>query len=222
MPKRSSRKVRSKCAYTLLQICKAWVVIGALAFSVAPVLAEQIPNAAYKYKRELTREAQRTWGLNAPTARFAGQIAVESGWSATAKSRYAVGLAQFTPDTAKWIAEVYPKEFNGLVAPYSPAWALRALVVYDKHLYARVKGYTECDRWQFVLRAYNGGLGHVTAEARNAADPLSAASVAEACGTARRSVKHCPENLGYPRRILWRWEPMYADAGWGGKAVCAS
>lgn len=175
---------------------------------------------AEHYRRDLTNEAMRTWGLNAPVARFAAQVHQESAWRADAKSKYAAGLAQFTPATAKWIAQVYPVEFDGIVAPYSPKWALRALVIYDKHLYVRTKGHTECDKWHFTLRSYNGGRGHIIAEARNAADPLSAASVAKACGTARRSVKHCPENLGYPQRILYRWEPEYRKAGWPGSAVC--
>lgn len=179
-----------------------------------------IPIQAQQYQRALTREAQRVWGLDAPVARFAAQVHQESGWRADAVSRYAAGLAQFTPDTARWIAQVYPAEFDGIAAPYSAGWALRALVVYDRHLYVRTKGHTECDRWHFTLRSYNGGQGHVVAEARNAADPLSFTSVAAACGTARRSVKHCAENLGYPQRILHRWEPEYRAAGWYGEAVC--
>ncbi len=37
----------------------------------------------------------------------------------------------------------------------------------------------------------------------------------------RRSARHCPENTGYPRRILLRWEPIYLAAHWPGRAVCA-
>lgn len=57
-----------------------------------------------------------------------------------------------------------------------------------------------------ALRAYNGGLGHWQAEARNATghDRLA---VDAACGSARRHRSHCTENLGYPRRILV--EPTY-------------
>ena len=182
-----------------------------------PTLAEDaVPLRAHQYQRALTREAMRVWGLDAPVARLAGQIHQESAWNAQAKSKYASGLAQFTPDTATWIAQAYPKDFaNGWVAPYSPAWALRAVAVYDKHLYDRAKGHTECDRWWLTLRGYNGGAGHISAESRNAADPLDRAAVDAVCGTARRSVKHCAENTGYPKRILLRWEPLYYGAGWG-------
>ena len=191
------------------------VCLGIL-FALLPVGATSAPpTTAYQYQRTLTREAQRAWGLGAPVARLAAQIHQESGWRADAKSAYAGGLAQFTPDTAAWIAQTYPKDFAGVVDPYSPAWALRAVAVYDKHLYDRTKGHTECDRWWFTLRGYNGGAGHVAAESRKAVDPLDRTSVDAACGTARRSAKHCPENLGYPRKILLRWEPMYYADGWG-------
>lgn len=187
-----------------------------LLFTVPAMAADAVPLRAYQYQRDLTREAMRVWGIDAPVARLAGQIHQESAWNAQAKSKYASGLAQFTPDTAKWIAAAYPNDFTGgWVAPYSPAWALRAVAVYDRHLYDRTRGHTECDRWWFALRGYNGGAGHISAESRNAADPLDHASVDAVCGTARRSIKHCPENTGYPRKILLRWEPLYYGDGWG-------
>lgn len=191
--------------------------------SLAPAsAADAVPLQANQYQRTLTREAMRVWGLDAPIARLAGQIHQESAWNAQAKSKYASGLAQFTPDTATWIAQTYPKDFpDGWVAPYSPAWALRAVAVYDRHLYDRTKGHTDCDRWWFTLRSYNGGAGHIAAEARHADDPLDRAAVDAVCGTARRSVKHCAENTGYPKKILLRWEPLYYDAGWGwARPVC--
>ena len=193
------------------------LLAGVFLLLALPTLAEDaVPLQSHQYQRTLTREAMRVWGLDAPVARLAGQIHQESGWNAQAKSKYASGLAQFTPDTATWIAAAYPKEFKGgWVAPYSPEWALRAVAVYDKHLYDRTRGHTDCDRWWFTLRKYNGGAGHIAAESRNAADPLDRAAVDAVCGTARRSVKHCPENTGYPRKILLRWEPLYYGAGWG-------
>lgn len=198
---------RAACLGILFALLPMWV------FAAPPPTASQ-------YKRTLTREAQRAWGLDAPVSRLAAQIHQESGWRSDAKSSYAGGLAQFTPDTAAWIAKTYPKDFDGPVDPYSPAWALRAVAVYDKHLYDRTKGHTDCDRWWFALRGYNGGLGHVQAEARNATDPLDHTSVDAVCGSARRSAKHCPENLGYPRKIMLRWEPMYLKAHWPGRLAC--
>jgi predicted transglutaminase-like cysteine proteinase len=197
---------------------RRWYVSAGLLLillALASAVHAEVPARAHQYKHALTREAMRVWGLDAPVARLAAQIHQESAWNADAKSRYASGLAQFTPDTAAWIVAAYPKDFDGVVAPYSPAWALRAVARYDRHLYDRTRGHTECDRWWLTLRKYNGGAGHIAAEARNAVDPLDRAAVDAVCGTARRSVKHCAENLGYPRKILLRWEPMYYDAGWG-------
>ena len=193
-----------------------------LLWMVTPVVAATPPILAYRYEGALMREAQRAWGLDAPVARLAAQIHQESGWRADAKSAYAGGLAQFTPDTADWIAQTYPKDFDGPVDPYSPAWALRAVAIYDKYLYDRTRGHTVCDRWWFTLRGYNGGAGNVAAESRKAADPLDRTSVDAACGTARRSPKHCPENLSYPQKILLRWEPMYYADGWGWSAPTCS
>lgn len=191
-----------------------------LLFVAIAAQAVDIQRAADQYRRPLTREAQMQWGLAAPVARFAAQIHQESGWRADAQSAYAGGLAQFTPATADWIAKLYPREL-GEGAPYSPTWALRALVTYDRWLYERVQGATECDRWWFLLRAYNGGLGHVQAEARLTACPLHREVVDAACGLAKRAATHCAENLGYPRRIMLMIEPRYRTAGWPGEGACS-
>ena len=193
----------------------------ALALSGCAAHADTIPPAAEKYRALLAREARMQFGLNAPVARLAAQVHQESHWRTDAKSLVgAQGLAQFMPSTADWITQVYPTQLGGGPTPYSPGWSLRALAVYDRHLYDRTQGHTECDRWWFTLRAYNGGLGHVKAEARNATDPLDRCAVDAACGTAKRSAKHCPENLGYPRKIMLRWEPMYLKAHWPGRLAC--
>jgi len=197
-----------------------FVALLLLLFAGTASAAGDIPRAADQYRRPLTREAQMQWGLRAPVARFAAQIHQESGWRADAKSAYAGGLAQFTPATADWIAKLYPREL-GEGAPYSPTWALRALVTYDRWLYDRTRGATECDRWWFLLRAYNGGLGHVQAEARLTACPLHREVVDAACGLAKRAAAHCAENLGYPRRILLTIEPCYRTAGWPGEGACS-
>lgn len=202
-------------------IVLAATVIGMSLAGCTPVQASTIPPAAEKHRALLIREARLQFGLDAPVARLAAQVHQESAWRTDARSPVgAQGLAQFMPGTATWITEVYPRQLGGGPTPYSPGWALRALAVYDRHLYDRTQGHTECDRWWLTLRKYNGGGGHIRAESRNAADPLDHKAVDTACGTARRSAKHCPENLGYPRRILLRWEPMYLAAHWPGRAVC--
>jgi len=212
-------------AFGAATLRRAIILVGAmiaLALTGCSAQAAGVPAAAERHRALLTREAQRQFGLDAPVARLAAQVHQESAWRADARSPVgAQGLAQFMPGTSAWIAEIYPAELGAGPAPYSPAWSLRALAVYDRHLLARVQGHTPCDRWWFALRSYNGGLGHIRAESRHATDPLDRHAVDAACGTARRSVKHCPENTGYPRRILLRWEPLYRAAHWPGRAVCA-
>lgn len=175
--------------------------------------AAQVPHAANGYRAELTRTARAVWGLEAPVATFAAQIHQESGWRPGAVSRVgAAGLAQFMPGTSSWIAGIDPSLKAN--QPFNPSWAMRALVTYDLYLYERApRAYEPRDRMWVALRAYNGGLGHWQAEARNAAG-ADRESVDAACGSARRHRSHCVENLGYPRRILLDLQPRYAS--WGG------
>lgn len=187
------------------------VLLGIFVLSCSPAAA-QVPAAAQAYRADLTRTARAVWGLDAPIATFAAQIHQESGWRPEAVSRVgAAGLAQFMPATSRWIAGIDPSLKAN--QPFSPAWAMRALVTYDLYLYERTPpAYGARDRMWVALRAYNGGLGHWQAEARNAANP-SREAIDAACGTARRARLHCPENLGYPRRILVDLQPRYAS--WG-------
>lgn len=173
----------------------------------------QVPQAANGYRAELTRTARAVWGLEAPVATFAAQIHQESGWRPGAVSHVgAAGLAQFMPGTSQWIAGVDPALKTN--QPFNPSWAMRALVTYDLYLFERTpKTYAHRDRMWVALRAYNGGLGHWQAEARNATGSDRVA-VDAACGSARRHRSHCTENLGYPRRILVDLQPRYV--AWGG------
>lgn len=201
-----------------LPICGFVIVV------LLPYIAHgaEIPREAQQYRHILTREAHLHWGLDAPVARLAAQIHQESAWRADAKSPYADGLAQFTPATAEWIAQVYPRALAN-PAPYSPGWAIRALVIYDRHLYHRVTAATPCDAWAFTLSAYNGGEGW------RKRDQALCASV-PGCDPSRwwghvehyspRAAWAFRENRDYPQRILLRWEPIYIRAGWPGKAVC--
>ncbi len=176
----------------------------------------QVPQAAQQHRALLVRTAHAAWGMDAPVAVFAAQVHQESAWRPDAVSRVgAQGLAQFMPATTKWISGVDP----ALAArqPYNPAWALRALVTYDRWLYDRAPAhYAPQDRMWVALRGYNGGLGHWQAEAASTglARPTRA-QVDAACGQARRAVAHCKENLGYPQRILLVIQPRYLQWGPG-------
>lgn len=192
----------------------------ALLLLLAPGLADaQVPDRARQYQRDLIRNARLVWGLDAPVATFAAQIHQESGWRPDVSSAYAHGLAQFTPATADWIGGLYSDV--GPADPFNPAWALRALVRYDKHLYDRNTAATECDRWAFTLSAYNGGQGWVNRDrklaAANGADPQRWWGHVE--HHSPRAKWAFTENRGYPRRILLVLQPRYL--GWGPGVDCS-
>nr|WP_247738535.1 transglycosylase SLT domain-containing protein [Pseudomonas aeruginosa] len=152
-------------------------LLGLLSACQPAFATDRIPTAAEQYRRTLVRSAHAEWGLSAPIATFAAQVHQESRWRADARSPVgAQGLAQFMPGTAEWIAGLYPTAL-GTNQPFNPGWALRALVTYDRWLYDRNQASSECDRWAFVLSAYNGGQGWVNRDRRLAsasgADPLA-------------------------------------------------
>ncbi|MDY0063217.1 MAG: transglycosylase SLT domain-containing protein [Myxococcota bacterium] len=154
-------------------------------------------------------------------SRFAAQLQAESSWRPTASSGVADGLAQFIPGTAAWISRAYPE--LGPPAPFSPRWALRALVIYDRHLFQAITDTaTDCDRWAMVLVAYNGGPGWLVRDRRLAAS--RGADPARWWGSTElhswRAKWAFTANRAYPKRILLQLEPAYREAGWGGQAVC--
>lgn len=187
----------------------ACILLGGLC---GKTFAQEAPRAALAYRADLTRVAHSTWGLNAPVPVFAAQVNQESGWNPQALSKVgAQGLAQFMPATAQWWCQLNKLSLIDC-QPTNPTWALRALVGYDKWLYDRVHGGTEYDRLWAALRAYNGGLGHWQLEAKIAGG-YARKDVDSACGKAKRHPSHCPENLGYPKRILDELQRRYAS--WG-------
>jgi len=197
----------------------AGALISAACMLLAPrASAQDIPRAAHQYQRALTSNARVVWGLNAPVATFAGQVHQESAWRASAQSPFASGLAQFTPATADWIGDVYPDLANP--QPFNPAWALRALVRYDRWLWDRNVAATDCDRIAFTLVSYNGGEGWLRKEqaraAAKGADRLRwFGHVEQWC---LRSAANCAENRDYPRKILKRHQALYAS--WGPAVSC--
>lgn len=175
----------------------------------------QVPPEAARYRQALLRAAHAQWGLQAPVAALAAQVHQESAWNPQAVSRVgARGLAQFMPATARWWCgreAIAPDD----CLPHNPAWALRALVGYDKFLYDRAPARLGAfDRLWLALRGYNGGEAHWRAEgASTGLSEPTRAQIDAACGSARRAALHCRENLGYPARILHVLQARYA--GWG-------
>lgn len=183
----------------------------------------RIPPASARLRTAVIREAQRLYGLDAPVARFAAQIHQESRWNATAASRFAHGLAQFTPPTADWIAQAYPELRPA--APWDAHWSIRAMVRYMHHIGRTLPpGKSDCDTWAFALSGYNGGPGWVGRDRRLAlaahADPDRWFGHVEHYTNRAGWAKS--ENRGYVRRILLTIEPEYIAAGWPGHLACPS
>lgn len=194
-----------------------------LAFAVAATLVlaapavAQVPPDAERYRRDLIRNARVVWGLDAPIATLAAQVHQESAWRPDAVSPVgARGLAQFMPGTADWISGLY--EDLGDNAPHNPAWAIRALVRYDRYLHDRMTARNGCERMAKTLSSYNGGAGWIARDEKLAeAEGLDRSrwfGNVEAVN-AGRSQGAWEENRGYVRRILRSLEARYVTAGWG-------
>lgn len=184
-------------------------------------IAVRIPDVPPLYRLMVERETADVWGIQAPTARIAAQIHAESLWNPKAASKYAHGMAQFTPPTAEWIAKKFPAQLAGF-DPWDPAQAVRAMVIYDHWLTRRNPGASECDTWAFGLSAYNGGEGWLSRDRRLATTAGNDADVwfgSVEHHTARAAWAK-RENRGYVARILLRLEPAYVAAGWSGVPVC--
>lgn len=178
-----------------------------------PAAAQMIPPEAQPYRLDLSRQARMVWGPAAPVAVFAAQIHQESRWSSAARSPVgALGLAQFMPATARWIGTIDPA--LAAMAPHNPTWALRALVVYDRWLWDRIRADNNCERMAFALSAYNGGLGW--AHKRQRLSPTPGVCMGQACqvnpGITAAAQR---ENEHYPRVILLQHQPRYRPWGTG-------
>lgn len=199
----------------LTSLAWAFFIVMTLAFMASFAAAAEAPSSCVRYQRDVMRAAHAELGLNAPIALFSAQLYQESSCNPQAVSSVgAQGMGQFMPSTSKWWCDL-----NGLSAaecqPTNPVWSIQALIGYDVWLYDRVKGNTEFDRWWAALRAYNGGLGHWQKEAATVRPALDHQTVDAACGKARRHVSFCPENLGYPRRILLVLQSRFLSWGSG-------
>lgn len=201
----------------MLRLLSLAILAAALA---AQAQAADWQTRANAYKRELIREARAEIGLSAPVAMLAAQIHQESLWRPNARSKYANGLTQFTPETEAWIKGMFPAAL-GQSHAFDPRWAIRAMVMYDHWLYRRIDAVNDCERWAMVLSAYNGGLGWLNRDKR---------LTTQKGGDARRWWGHVEkysrrakwahtENRGYPRTIIYKHQPLYRS--WGGVAVCA-
>ena len=174
-----------------------------------------IPELAYSLKRTLIGEIRFWWGFDTKATVFFSQVHQESRWNPEAKSKYASGLAQFTPSTAEWISRLYPKDL-GENNPLDPKWALRSLVRYDKWLFDRFSyADQETDRWSFTLSGYNGGAGWVERDRKLAvlngrSDRKWICNVEHFSSRADWAIK---ENRDYIVKILFKWFTLYEKGG---------
>lgn len=174
-----------------------------------------------QYRRLLTASAAAEWGLNAPVPVFAAQVTAESNWNEKVVAYDGgKGLAQFMPSTADWLQGLYASRL-GQEDPFNPAWALRALVIYDKNLYDQLAfATTPCDQWAFTLSSYNGGLGNLMRDRRLAAarhrDPNRWYFNVDLASDRGRNAFIV--NRRYPTQILFRFQPQFAS--WGPTVEC--
>ena len=192
------------------------MTMKALFCFILALLVQHVPAASpsEQYRAHVVRESQFRFGIPAPAPVIAAQIHQESAWNPMAKSPVgAQGLMQFMPATSTWASTAAG---FGSVDPFNPLWSIRAGVWYDRWLYDRVKNAaSECDRWHFVLSAYNGGLGYVYKRQKLSAEPGVYAVTGYINPGITAPNQH--ENQSYGPRILSRHQPIYRN--WG-KTVC--
>lgn len=178
---------------------------------------DHIPKEAERYRRQLTREVRYYWSLVERVSTIAGQIHRESLWKELAKSPVgAEGLGQIMPKTGAWLVGLYPADLGPTPRPYDPWQNLKMTVLFDRRLYAGDKDTSGIERYGFMLARYNAGSGNIGKEQREAARlgldwRVWGQSVETVC---KRRPSACKETADYVKAILFRFEPLYAAAGW--------
>jgi soluble lytic murein transglycosylase-like protein len=201
---RKSHSLASFFRGLLLGVLLAIVGIGA-------AVAQQIPDRADYFRRDLTRLSRSVWGMDAPISNLAAQIHQESTWNPNAQSwAGAQGLAQFMPLTASDMA----KRYGEAPQPFSPRWAMLNQSRYMKSLYDNVSGINECQKYAFALAAYNGGLGWVNR--RKAISKNPNVCLYQTCEiNPGITAANQRENAEYSKKILLKLTPLYYQAMWG-------
>lgn len=205
------------------------IVLGLLALSAPADADPRIPELGYRLESVLADELEDAWGVEADrlAAVSGAQIHQESLWRPDAQSPYAKGLTQFTPPTSEWIAEKFKADLWP-ADPWDPYWSIRAMVLYDRWIYQRIRGAaSQCDAWAMTLAAYNGGLGWIHRDRKlcRLADHTDGdCHEGRWFGHVERFSQRAPwafrENRGYPRRILFNLTPAYLRAGFTGTDFC--
>ncbi len=224
-----SRHRRTLLSWLVAGFLTTFVEAIVLALFTTPAHAQTVKaaNVSTPLRLSIQRAADTYfWDENA-TARLAAQIHQESSWNPRAASAYAQGLTQFTPATAKWLPSICPEV--GPPDVWDERWSINAMACYDSWLAKRVKNVSKnhspvssCSRWTFALRGYNGGERMLERERQKTLATNANPNDWKVVELFRvRATWAHKENINYPRRILWRIEQAYIDAGWPGERVCA-
>ncbi len=161
-----------------------------------------------KYLPQIVRESRYFMGVEAPHHYFAGQIEQESRCrEGVTAFDGGMGLGQFMPATAADIQarEAALRELGAEPLPYDPRWSIRALILYDRSLYAK----TACRGWYFTFRAYNGGAVGINREIAKAGSCIET-EVERRCARRVLTLKNgskldlCRVNIEYPYLIFKR------------------
>lgn len=203
--------IAASAAFALTRKEAALLFMLAAGVALAAKSAIAAPDRCLQYRSLLIRESQAVYGINAPVPMQVAKLRQESSCRAEVTAwDDGRGLAQFMDGTAAHVAAMFPE--LGPPAPYDSRWAIRAMVRYDKWLYARVKGDTVCERWAAALKAYNAGLGYVQRAQRRSPTPGIWFNATENIN-AGQSVQNFEHSRRYPRVILFKHQPLYAH--WG-------
>lgn len=187
--------------------------VAAVSFSTP----KGIPREAARWRPVLLGEIRRVFGMGFRADTFFGQVHQESHWDIGARSKFASGLGQFTPGTARDIQRSKAlQELCGDPAgcPTDPRWSLRALVIYDHDLWSRRAFAVGDERMAFALADYNGGAGWINRDrAKCLLPPCDAnvyfGNVQSSCILGGRAKWACDENTRYPHVILHVHAPLY-------------
>jgi membrane-bound lytic murein transglycosylase MltF len=147
-----------------------------LAISAVAIANPKILAKAEPYLPMLTSAVQEHWPDAPLQSFFAAQVEKESMWNPKATLRtsreWGAGFAQFTVAYRADGSVLFDKmaevraahqELADWVDRYDPAYSLKAMVLLDRSIYARLSGKcgTVWDCLQMTASAYNGGEGGV-------------------------------------------------------------
>ena len=180
---------------------------------VQPAFAGGPPKRAQKYE-EVAKWAYTRCGVSPKYRSWLGsQIEAESAYNPQARSIYARGLAQNTPENEEDLLRRYP-ELRKYANKLDPRWQLLGQCLMMKRLMENLTGSEYKDDFRISARSYNGGVGWIIKERRlarkNSQDPNDYDVLVPLCSEFRGT--HCKENLAYSPRIakyrrMWfmRW-----------------